>query len=84
LYQPFLHGQITTNVVSEQFRKLAPKREVSFRPELVDGQAALFEPNLARRSSHQAETRVTGCSGATFSSAFQPAFGVEAEQSEEK
>jgi hypothetical protein len=84
LYQPFLHGQITTNVVSELFRKLAPKRKVSFRAELVDGQAALFEPNLPRQTHQPAETRVTGCSGATFSTAFQPAFGAEAEQAEEK
>jgi hypothetical protein len=84
LYLPFLHGQITTNAVSEQFRKLAPKREVSFRPELVDGQATLFEPNLAPRSSHQTETRVTGCSGATFGRAFNGAFGAEAQQAQEK
>lgn len=84
LYQPFLHGQITTNVVSEQFRKLAPKREVSFRPELVDGQAALFEPNLPRRSSHQTGTRVTRCSEETFGPSFSGAFGPEVQKAEEK
>ena len=84
LYQPFMNGQITSNLVTEQFRKMAPKREVSFRTELVDGQAALFESNLSPRNRHQAETRVNGCSEPTFCSAFQPAFGAEKEQPEEK
>jgi len=53
LYHPFMSGQIPANVVTEEFRKLAPKREVSFRTEVVDGQAALFESNLPRRSAHQ-------------------------------
>ena len=43
LYRPWRQGQITVGVVGEKFRKLAAKREVSFRTELVDGQAALFE-----------------------------------------
>jgi len=83
LYQPFLHGQITTNVVSEQFRKLAPKREMSFCTELVDGQAALFEPILPRGKRSQTGSEVTGSSEATFSPDFQAAFGAEAQQAEE-
>jgi len=84
LYQLFMSGQIPANVVSDQFRKLAPKREMSFRTELVDGQAALFEPNLPRRSRYQAETKVTRCSEPTFGPAFKPAFGEKARQAEEK
>ena len=83
LYQPFLHGQITVDVVSEQFRKLAPKVEVSFRTEFVDGQAALFEANLRTRNGNEKETEVTASAPSTFGPAFQPAFGIKAEQAEE-
>jgi hypothetical protein len=84
LYQPFMSGQITSDVVSEQFRKLAPKREVSFRTELVDGQVALFEPNRPQRSRHQTGPRVKRCSEPTFDPAFKGDFGEKAEQAEEK
>lgn len=83
LYQPFMNGQITSNVVTEEFRKLAPKREVSFCTELVDGQAALFEPNLRRRSHHQTETKVTDTSQSTFSPGFKPAFAAKTQQADE-
>lgn len=83
LYQPWLNGKITCNVVSEQFRKLAPKRAVSFRTELVDGQTSLFEPSLSRKNRQQTETGVTGRPQATFSPAFEPPFGAEAQQVEE-
>ena len=46
-YHEFVGGCITAGAVTEEFRRLAPKREVWFRTELEDGQAALFEPNLA-------------------------------------
>jgi hypothetical protein len=36
LYRNWREGHITVNVVTETFRKLAPKREVSFRTELVE------------------------------------------------
>jgi hypothetical protein len=45
LYRPWLLGQIPVSAVTEEFRRLAPKRNVSFRTELVDGQTALFEPS---------------------------------------
>jgi len=45
LYRPWLLGQIPVNAVTEEFRRLAPRRNVSFRTELVDGQTALFEPS---------------------------------------
>ena len=83
LFHPWMHGQITVDVVSDQFRKLAPKREVSFRTELVDGQAALFEANLPRRSHQQTETAVTDGSQPTFGLGFKPPFGAEAPQTEE-
>ncbi len=83
LFQPFMNGQIPVNVVTEQFRKLAPKREVFFRTELVDGQTTLFEPNLPPKKRQQAETMVTGPVHGTFSSAFQPAFQGGMEQPEE-
>jgi len=78
-----MHGQITCDVVMEQFRKRAPKREVSFRAELVDGQAALFEANLPRRNRRQKATEVTESPESTFGPAFKPPFGAEAQQAEE-
>jgi|SRR5579859_2442 len=83
LYRPWREGQITVNVVTEAFRRLAPKREVAFRTELVDGQAALFEANLPRRSDDKKETEVTGSSKSTFGPAFRPVFGEESRQPHE-
>lgn len=83
LFQPWLQGKVTCDVVMDQFRKLAPKREVSFRTELVDGQAALFEPNLPRPNREQTQTPVTDGSQSTFSPAFNPAFATKSQQAEE-
>ena len=77
LYEPFNSGQIPANVVIEQFRRLASKREVSFRTELVDGQAALFEANLPSRKSRKTETQVKGVGGSTFGTGFGVVFGGE-------
>lgn len=82
LYRPWLLGQIPVNAVTGEFRRLAPRRAVSFRTELVDGQAALFEPNLPRRSRHQTETEVTSTSEATFGPTFKAVFGAEVQQAE--
>lgn len=83
LFRPWLRGQITCDVVSEQFRKLAPKCEVAFRTELVDGQVTLFEPAVLRRKRHQASTQVTDSAQPTFGAAFQPIFGTDPPQAEE-
>jgi hypothetical protein len=83
LFQPWLEGKVTCNAVMDQFRKLAPKREVSFRTELVDGQAALFEPILQRRTRHHAEAGVNGRPESTFRHGFKADFGAEAPQGEE-
>ena len=84
LYRPWLQGQITVNVVTEQFRKLAPKREVFFRSELVDGQAALFEPNITRRSGRKRDAEVKSASEATFGAVFKGVFGPEERQEKEQ
>ena len=84
LYRPWLHGEITVNVVTEQFRKLAPKREASFRSELVDGQAALFEPNITRRSRQKTDAEVKCTSKATFGPVFRAVFGPEERQEKEQ
>jgi hypothetical protein len=84
LYHSWFQGQITVNVVCEQFRKLAPKREVFFHTELVDGQAALFEANLPRRTDCNIEGKVTRVSETTFGPAFKPVFGPGEQQAEEK
>jgi hypothetical protein len=83
LFEPWMHGKITVDVVMNQFRQLAPKRQVSLRTELVDGQAALFEANLPRRRRHQRETQVTHSAEATFGTDFKPVFGAERQQTTE-
>jgi hypothetical protein len=58
-YRQWLHGQITAGEVTEEFRRLAPRREVSFHTELVDGQAALFEARVPGRNRETMEAEVT-------------------------
>ena len=83
LFQPWMHGQITCDVVMKPFRELAPTREVPFRAELVDGQVALFEANLASRKSRRTETQVNGTVESTFRTGFGAAFGAETQKAEE-
>jgi len=83
-YHQWLHGQITAGAVTEEFRRLAPRREVSFRTELVDGQAALFEPRGASRNRETGEQEVKDRSQATFGPGFKEAFGGDTQQAEEK
>jgi hypothetical protein len=83
LYGPWLEGQITVDVVTEAFRRLVPKREVVFRPELVDGRAALFEANLPRRSPNTRRIEVTKSLETTFGPALRPVFGDESPQPQE-
>jgi hypothetical protein len=83
-YEQWLHGQITAGVVSEEFRRLAPRREVSFRTELVDGQAALFEARVTARNREAVQTEVKDSVQPTFGSAFKPTFEWNARQTEEK
>ena len=78
LYRPWREGQITVNVVTETFRKLAARREVWFRTELVDGQAALFEATVPRRSRGKRGIEVTGARNRLSVLAFGPVFGEEA------
>jgi hypothetical protein len=83
-YEQWLHGQITAGEVTEEFRRLAPRREVSFRTELVDGQAALFEARVTVRNREAVQTEVTDGVHPTFGSAFKPTFEWNAGQTEEK
>ncbi|MGB7846205.1 MAG: hypothetical protein WBL63_11360 [Candidatus Acidiferrum sp.] len=83
-YHQWLRGQITAGAVTEEFRRFAPRREVSFRTELVDGQTALFEPRVPRRNRETAEPEVKDSLQATFGPDFKAAFGGETQQSEEK
>ena len=83
-YEQWLKGQITAGAVSEEFRRLAPRREVSFRTELVDGQAALFEARVLSRNREVIESGVTDRLQPTFGSAFKPVFVGNAQQAEEK
>jgi hypothetical protein len=83
-YQQWLHGQITAGAVSDEFRRLAPPREVSFRTELVDGQTALFEPRVPSRNRETGEPEVKDRSQATFGPDFKAPFGEETQQAEEK
>ena len=83
-YQQWLHGQITAGAVSEEFRRLAPRREVSFRTELVDGQAALFKSRVPGRNGKNREPEVTNRSLATFGPGFKAPFGAETQRAEKK
>jgi hypothetical protein len=83
-YEQWLNGQITAGAVSEEFRRLAPKRDVSFRTELVDGQAALFEAKVSSKNREPGDNGVTYSLQPTFGSAFGPAFEGNARQGEEK
>jgi hypothetical protein len=82
LYRPWREGQLTGNAALEAFRNLAPKREMTFRTELVDGQVALFETNLSRRSRGHTANQAKGSSGSTFGTAFQPVFGAGERETE--
>jgi hypothetical protein len=83
LYRPFVEGKLPGNLVAEAFRKLAPKREVPFRTELVDGQAALFETKVSGRSRQQTARQAGGGRGSAFGTAFQPDFGAGEREAEE-
>jgi hypothetical protein len=83
-YRQWLHGQVTAGTVSEEFRRLAPRREVSFRTELVDGQAALFEARVTSRNRETREQEVTDSVEPTFGSAFKRAFEGNTQQVKEK
>jgi hypothetical protein len=67
----------------KRFRELAPTREVPFRTELVDGQAALFETNLPSRKSRKTEPQVKGVGESTFRTGFSSVFGAETQKAEE-
>jgi hypothetical protein len=83
-YEQWLNGHITAGAVSEEFRRLAPRREVSFRAELVDGQTALFEARISSKNREPGDHQVTDSLQPTFGSAFGPAFEGNARQAEEK
>jgi hypothetical protein len=83
-YEQWLNGQITAGAVSEEFRRLAPRREVSFHAELVDGQTGLFEARGPSKNREPGDRKVTDGSQPTFGSAFAPAFEGNAQQAEEK
>jgi hypothetical protein len=48
-YYQWVEGRVSSDMVRAEFRDLAPKHEVSFSTELVDGQAALFEASIPSR-----------------------------------
>jgi hypothetical protein len=83
-YYQWLQGRASSDLIRAEFRKLAPNQEVSFRAELVDGQTALFQSSFACRLSQTRVTKVTQPSQATFGSDFEPAFGPQERQAEEK
>ena len=80
LYRPWLLGQIPVNAVTEEFRRLAPRRNVSFRTELVDGQTALFEPSPTIPKPQKETTPVKEGLQPTFNPVFR--FGFTHEQRE--
>ena len=83
-YQQWIVGRVTSDAVLTEFRDLAPKQEVSFSTELVDGQAALFEANLRSPVVRTRARKVKQGLPTTFGPAFKPPFGTEARQVEER
>jgi hypothetical protein len=83
-YEQWLNGHVTAGAVSEEFRRLAPRREVSFRTELVDGQTTLFEARVPSKNREPGDRKVTESVQPTFGSAFGPAFERNSLQTEEK
>src|SRR6266704_2064417 len=82
-YYQWLQGRASSDMIRAEFRDLAPKQEVSFRAELVDGQTSLFQPSVARRVSRTGVTKVTQRLQATFGAGFEPAFGAKEGQAQE-
>jgi hypothetical protein len=80
LYRPWLLGQIPVNAVTEEFRRLARKRNVSFRTELVDGQTALFEACPTNPKQQKETTLLKKGLQPTFNPVFR--FGFTDEQRE--
>jgi hypothetical protein len=83
-YYEWLQGRASSDMIRAEFRDLAPKQEVSFRTELVDGQTALFQPSVARRVPRTGVTKVTQPLQGTFGTGFEPAFGAEERQAQGK
>lgn len=83
-YRQWIVGRASSDAVRAEFRGLAPKQEVSFSTELVDGQAALFEASVRSCLARTIGRKVTQGSQATFGPAFKTAFATEARPGEEK
>ncbi len=83
-YYEWVQGRVSSDMVRAQFRDLAPKQEVPFCTELVDGQTALFEPKVSSRVARSAVTKVTQSLRSTFGRPFQPVFGAVDRQGREK
>jgi hypothetical protein len=84
LYRPWLLGQIPVNAVTEEFRRLAPRRNVSFRTELVDGQIALFKPSSTNPKPQKETTPVKKELQPTFNPAFRLGFTNEPRKTPEE
>jgi hypothetical protein len=83
-YRQWTLGRVSSDAVRAEFRDLAPKQEVSFSTELVDGQTALFEASARSRVARTVGRKVTQGMQATFGTDFIPTFGTETRQLEEK
>ena len=83
-YHQWAEGRVSSDMVRTEFREQAPKQEVGFSAELVDGQAALFEAQVALQAGGTERSEVKQASESTFGSVFKPAFGAGGQQAEEK
>jgi hypothetical protein len=83
-YAEWIDGQISDELVRSQFHDLAPQRIVSFKTELVDGQAALFEVKPQVKAHCETQTRVKAHSNDTFSSSFRPVFAAGQKEASEE
>jgi hypothetical protein len=58
-YHQWTENHVSSDEVRKEFLDLSPKARVRFSAELVDGQAALFEPKTPVRNQRILETRMT-------------------------
>lgn len=83
-YPAWRDGQVSDGMISCYFRDLAPQRRVTFDAELVDGQAALFEPKRHSRSTANIFTTLNASEAHSFSEPFSSTFDGGPEQAQKE
>jgi hypothetical protein len=75
-YPSWRDGSVSDDFVRSEFRDLAAQRKVIFLTELVDGQAALFEPTPKRKPAPSSVVEVKNSQRDTFGALFGSVFAA--------